>query len=172
MCRRQRRRRAVPTAAKASLGAAVVTELAAAHPPAGLVLRSPFIDLASVRRVHYPFPPVRTLLRDRYPLAEQLARVTVPVTVVYGSADRIVPPDQSRAVAAAPGPTRLVEIRGRQPQRPSPARRRPADSCRHRPRRPMRASSPIPARHGHDAGSHWVGEGYGSGEGCAIGQSE
>src|SRR5439155_19458943 len=28
-----------------SLGAAVVTELATAHPPAGLVLRSPFVDL-------------------------------------------------------------------------------------------------------------------------------
>jgi uncharacterized protein len=95
-----------------SLGAAVVTELATAHPPAGLVLRSPFVDLASVGRVHYPFLPVRTLLRDRYPLAEQLARVTVPTTVVYGSDDRIVPPDQSRAVAcAAGGPTRLVEVR-------------------------------------------------------------
>jgi hypothetical protein len=94
-----------------SLGAAVVTELATAHPPAGLVLRSPFVDLASVGRVHYPFLPVRTLLRDRYPLAEQLARVTVPTTVVYGSDDRIVPPDQSRAVAAAAGgPTRLVEV--------------------------------------------------------------
>jgi uncharacterized protein len=94
-----------------SLGAAVVTELAIAHPPAGLVLRSPFVDLASVGRVHYPFLPVRSLLRDRYPLAEQLARVTVPTTVVYGSDDRIVPPEQSRAVAgAAGGPTRLVEV--------------------------------------------------------------
>jgi uncharacterized protein len=94
-----------------SLGAAVVTELAIAHPPAGLVLRSPFVDLASVGRVHYPFLPVRTLLKDRFPLARQLARVTVPTTVVYGSDDRIVPPDQSRAVAAAAGgPTRLVEI--------------------------------------------------------------
>jgi uncharacterized protein len=36
-----------------------------------------------------------------------------PSAGVYGSADRIVPPDQSRAVAAAaPGPTRLVEIEG------------------------------------------------------------
>jgi hypothetical protein len=50
-----------------SLGSAVVTELATEHPPAGLVLRSPFVDLASVGRVHYPFLPVRALLRDRYP---------------------------------------------------------------------------------------------------------
>jgi hypothetical protein len=29
-------------------------------------------------RVHYPFLPVRLLLRDRYPLAAQLAGVDVP----------------------------------------------------------------------------------------------
>jgi uncharacterized protein len=96
-----------------SLGAAVVSELATEHPPAGLVLRSPFVDLASVGRVHYPFLPVRTLLRDRYPLADQLAGVKVPTTVVYGSRDSIVPPEQSRAVAAvAAGETRVVEIAG------------------------------------------------------------
>jgi alpha-beta hydrolase superfamily lysophospholipase len=94
-----------------SLGSAVVSELATEHPPAGLVLRSPFVDLASVGRVHYPFLPVRTLLRDRYPLADYLASVNVPTTVVYGSRDSIVPPDQSRAVeAAAAGETRVVEI--------------------------------------------------------------
>jgi fermentation-respiration switch protein FrsA (DUF1100 family) len=96
-----------------SLGAAVVTELATEAEPAGLVLRSPFVDLASVGRVHYPFLPVRKLLRDRYPLAEQLARVRAVTTVVYGSDDTIVPPEQSRAVAAAAGgPTRAVEIEG------------------------------------------------------------
>jgi uncharacterized protein len=96
-----------------SLGAAVVTELATEHPPAGLVLRSPFVDLASVGEVHYPFLPVRALLRDRYPVAEHVARVRVPTTVVYGSRDSIVPPEQSRAVAAAAaGLHRLVEVPG------------------------------------------------------------
>jgi uncharacterized protein len=91
----------------------VVSELATEHPPAGLVLRSPFVDLASVGRVHYPFLPVRALLRDRYPLADHLAGVQVPTTVVYGSRDSIVPPEQSRAVAAAAaGETRVVEIVG------------------------------------------------------------
>ena len=94
-----------------SLGAGVVSELATEHPPAGLVLRSPFIDLASVGRIHYPFLPVRALLRDRFPVAAQLARVRAPTTVVYGSDDTIVPPEQSRAVAAAAtGAARLVEV--------------------------------------------------------------
>ena len=84
-----------------SLGAAVAAELAVEHPPAGLVLRSPFSDLAAVGSHHYPFLPVRSLLRDRYPVAELVARVRAPTTVVLGGADSIVPPDQSRAVAAA-----------------------------------------------------------------------
>jgi fermentation-respiration switch protein FrsA (DUF1100 family) len=96
-----------------SLGAAVVTELATEHPPAGLVLRSPFVDLAAVGAEHYPFLPVRALLRDRYPVAERVATIRVPTTVVLGDADSIVPPAQSRAVAAAAaGLHRLVEVPG------------------------------------------------------------
>jgi uncharacterized protein len=96
-----------------SLGAAVVTELATEHPPAGMVLRSPFVDLAAVGRVHYPFLPVRTLLADRYPVLEYVAQVDCAVTVVYGTRDSIVPPEQSRAVAAAvAGPSRLVPVPG------------------------------------------------------------
>ena len=96
-----------------SLGTAVVTELATEHPPAGLVLRSPFVDLASVGRVHYPFLPIGRLLLDRFPLVENLARVDVPTTVVYGTRDSIIPPAQSLAVAeAAAGPTRVVAIEG------------------------------------------------------------
>ena len=96
-----------------SLGAAVVTELATEHPPAGLVLRSPFVDLASVGSVHYPFLPVRALLRDRYQLATQIVRVHAPTTMVYGSADSVVPPEQSRAVAAAAARLhRVVEVPG------------------------------------------------------------
>jgi hypothetical protein len=103
-----------------SLGAAVVTELATEVAPGGLVLRSPFAGLASVGQTHYPFLPVRFLLRDRYPLAEELATVKVPVAVVYGGADTVVPPQQSRAVAgAAPTLVRLVEIEGADHNDPS-----------------------------------------------------
>ncbi|WP_290062378.1 alpha/beta hydrolase [Amycolatopsis solani] len=94
-----------------SLGCAVVTELATAHPPAGLLLRSPFTDLAAVGAEVYPYLPVRLLLRDRFPVEEQVARVRVPSVVVLGGADSLVPPSQSRAVAAAAA-ARVVEIAG------------------------------------------------------------
>lgn len=82
-----------------SLGTGVVVELAQAHPPAGLVLRSPFPDLAEVGARHYPFLPVHTLLWDRYPTLERIAGTDVPTTVIYGESDSIIPPELSRAVA-------------------------------------------------------------------------
>jgi uncharacterized protein len=99
-----------------SLGAAVAARLAAdrsASPPRGLVLRSPFVSLAAVGRVHYPYLPVGALLRDRFPVAEAVARVRVPTVVVYGTADTVVPPAQSRAVAdAAPHLLDVVAVEG------------------------------------------------------------
>ncbi|MGH3947156.1 MAG: alpha/beta hydrolase [Pseudonocardiaceae bacterium] len=96
-----------------SLGAAVATRLATKQPPGGLVLRSPFTCLADVGSRHYPLLPVRLLLRDRFPVTELIGQVQVPTVVVYGSADTIVPPEQSAAVAAAAGgPVRTVEVAG------------------------------------------------------------
>ncbi|WP_433440494.1 alpha/beta hydrolase [Nonomuraea sp. CA-141351] len=96
-----------------SLGAAVVTRLALERPPGGLVLRSPFTDLAAAGRANYPFLPVRPLLRDRFPVAESIAKIRAPVVVVYGTRDTIVPPRLSRAVAqAAGGQVTTVEVAG------------------------------------------------------------
>src|SRR6266511_1184079 len=90
------------------------SEVGLAHDvPAGLVLRSPFVDLAAVGRAHYPWLPVGLMLRDRYPLARHVARVTVPTVVVYGTADSVVPASQSRRVAElAAGPVRVVTVDG------------------------------------------------------------
>ncbi|MEJ7772727.1 MAG: alpha/beta hydrolase [Geodermatophilaceae bacterium] len=84
-----------------SIGAAVVTALATDVPAAGLVLRSPFVDLASVAADAYPLLPVRWLLWDDYPLLDRISEVRVPVAVVYGTADSIVDPQQSVRVAEA-----------------------------------------------------------------------
>lgn len=84
-----------------SLGAAVVTRLAVDEAPAGLLLRSPFTELADVAQRQVPILPVRWLLRDRFPVASMIGGVRAPVTVVYGTSDTLVPPEQSIAVARA-----------------------------------------------------------------------
>jgi pimeloyl-ACP methyl ester carboxylesterase len=82
-----------------SLGTGVVAGLQARRPPAGLVLRSPFTELADVGAHHYRWLPVRVLLQDRFETAALLADSPVPVTVIYGDRDTIVPPELSARVA-------------------------------------------------------------------------
>jgi len=96
-----------------SLGAAVAVGLAIESPPAALVLRSPFTSLTAVGQVHYPFLPVRWLLRDRWASLDRIATVTSPLLVIAGDRDSIVPPEQSRQLYnAATGPKTLVIVHG------------------------------------------------------------
>jgi fermentation-respiration switch protein FrsA (DUF1100 family) len=94
-----------------SLGTAVAVGLAAEHPPAALVLRSPFTSLVDVGRHHYPILPVRLLLRDRFDAIRAIGAVRAPLLVVVGGRDEIIPPELSRGLyAAATGPRQLVEL--------------------------------------------------------------
>lgn len=61
-----------------SRGSGVAVTLAAEHPPAALVLRSPFTSLDDLAAHHYPFLPARLLLRDRYPPLETIGKVASP----------------------------------------------------------------------------------------------
>jgi len=96
-----------------SLGSGVVAALQSRHPPAGTVLRSPFTDLADVGAHHYGWLPVRALLHDRFPVTEHLAVSDVPVTVIYGDRDSVIPSGLSARVADhAPALIERVVLRG------------------------------------------------------------
>jgi pimeloyl-ACP methyl ester carboxylesterase len=84
-----------------SLGTGVVAALARRTPPAAVVLRSPFTDLADVGAHHYPWLPVRLLLTDRFAVLENVRELDVPLVVVYGDRDSVVPSRFSAAVADA-----------------------------------------------------------------------
>jgi pimeloyl-ACP methyl ester carboxylesterase len=84
-----------------SLGTGVVAALQERRPPAAMVLRSPFPELTDVAAHHYPFLPVRLLLRDRFPVVQHLSSSDVPMTVIYGDADSVVPTSLSARVADA-----------------------------------------------------------------------
>jgi uncharacterized protein len=90
-----------------SLGTGVVAALASRRPPAGVVLRSPFTDLADVGAHHYPWLPVRLLLHDRFPVVDHVRDSAVPVTVIRAARDSVIPADLSHRVAEDAG--RLVE---------------------------------------------------------------
>jgi len=96
-----------------SLGAAVALGLAIERPPAALVLRSPFTSLADVAQFHYPWLPVRLLLAERYPSLDRIRHLAVPLLVVAGERDAIVPASQSRRLYdAAREPKRFTMVPG------------------------------------------------------------
>jgi fermentation-respiration switch protein FrsA (DUF1100 family) len=94
-----------------SLGTAVALGLAVEHPPATLVLRSPFTSMSDLGQHHYPFLPVRFLLRDRFASIDRIQRIRVPLLVIAGGEDRIVPIENSqRLYDAATCPKRLLVL--------------------------------------------------------------
>ena len=96
-----------------SLGAAVAIGLAVERPPRALVLRSPFTSLPDVGAVHYPWLPVRRLLLDRYPSLERIGSLRVPLLVIAGTRDDVVPEPMSRRLYdAANEPKRYVLVPG------------------------------------------------------------
>ena len=76
-----------------SLGSGVASYLASAFPDqvAGLLLVTPFTSLTDVAAHHYPFLPVRILLRDRYDSQQALSSYRGPVAFLLAGRDEIVP---------------------------------------------------------------------------------
>ena len=96
-----------------SLGAAVAIGLSMDRPPAALVLRSPFTSLAEVAKTHYPWLPVGRLLIDRYPSIDRIGSLSVPVMVIAGDRDDIVPESLSKKLYdAARDPKRYLLVPG------------------------------------------------------------
>lgn len=96
-----------------SLGAAVALGLASEETPAALVMRSPFLSMADIGSHHYPFLPVSVLLWDRYPNDEWITQIEVPVMMIGGSEDRVVPLEQTeRLFKLATTPKRLLVVEG------------------------------------------------------------
>jgi hypothetical protein len=97
-----------------SLGAAVAVQVALEKPAGALILESPFTSIPDMARAAYPFlPPVGPLIRTRYETILKVPKLGLPLLVLHGERDSIVPIAQGRRVfEAAPGPKRFFAIPG------------------------------------------------------------
>jgi pimeloyl-ACP methyl ester carboxylesterase len=86
-----------------SLGAGVAAAAAVRQRDAvaGLMLITPWDKLEHVAAYHYPWLPVKWLLRDRYDSAAHLAAFGRPVVVAVAEQDDIVPPQFGNALYRA-----------------------------------------------------------------------
>ena len=74
-----------------SLGAAVAAQLATVRPAAGLILESAFPSVEAVARHYYFGLPAHWFLGARFPLEERLRDVHMPLLVIHGALDEIIP---------------------------------------------------------------------------------
>jgi fermentation-respiration switch protein FrsA (DUF1100 family) len=74
-----------------SLGTGVAVALAAAHKVGRLILEAPYTSAVDVGAAVYPFLPVRLMMKDRFRSDQRIGKVTVPVLVLHGARDQVVP---------------------------------------------------------------------------------
>ncbi|WP_028388943.1 alpha/beta hydrolase [Legionella fairfieldensis] len=72
-----------------SLGTGVATQLAIEAPACALILQSPYTSLAALARYHYPWLLIQP--RDKFDSLNRMAAIKVPVLIVHGKQDKIVP---------------------------------------------------------------------------------
>lgn len=94
-----------------SLGGAVAADVALHRPAAGLILESTFTSIKDMAAIHYPFLPARYLLSTKLNSIDKISQVHIPVLVIHGTQDGIVPIRLGREMfAAANEPKEFYEI--------------------------------------------------------------
>jgi fermentation-respiration switch protein FrsA (DUF1100 family) len=82
-----------------SLGTGVAARIAMEQLSAGLVLEAPYTSIVAVAARAYPYLPVRLLLKDRYETDKIIARVHVPLLILHGRQDDVIPVEMGQALA-------------------------------------------------------------------------
>lgn len=94
-----------------SLGSAVAVEMATRHHCAALILESPFLSIAEMAKASLPFLPISSLLQTKYDTLSKIGQVGIPLLIVHGENDEIVPFRQGqRLFEAAREPKKFYAI--------------------------------------------------------------
>lgn len=96
-----------------SLGSGVATRLAAEHPARALILEAPYTSTADVAARTTPWAPVRWLMLDQYRSIDRIGAVDMPVLILHGDRDSVIPFEMGeRLFEAAPRPRTFVRMVG------------------------------------------------------------
>jgi uncharacterized protein len=96
-----------------SLGGGTAVELATKREHRALVLIYTFTSLPDAAKYHFPFLPVRQLMRTRFDNLSKIGRCNRPVFFLHGTDDQVVPFNHSqRLYDAANAPKHFLPIRG------------------------------------------------------------
>jgi uncharacterized protein len=89
-----------------SLGSTIAVAMAAEASASGrsiaaLILEAPLSSVIDVAAHHYPWVPVRWLMKDRFEAIALIAGISAPLLIVHGEGDAVVPIRFARALFAS-----------------------------------------------------------------------
>jgi fermentation-respiration switch protein FrsA (DUF1100 family) len=92
-----------------SLGSGIAVRIGIERQVAGVILDAPYTSIVDIAARAYPFLPVRAFLLDRYETTRYIANLKVPLLILHGARDGVVPAVMGRELARiANEPKRLV----------------------------------------------------------------
>jgi hypothetical protein len=95
-----------------SLGSGVAVEMAQAGWGTKLLLLTPYTTLPDVGAAAFPWLPVRLLMRDRFDSVARAKGVAMPVTIIHGTDDEVIPFRLGQALSTAFAHATFVEVPG------------------------------------------------------------
>jgi hypothetical protein len=88
-------------------------QVSAARPPRCVILTSPFSSALEVAQSHYRWLPVGLLIRHPFDSAARAPALHMPMLVLIGDADTLIPPPHSERLASLwGGPVERLVLHG------------------------------------------------------------
>jgi len=95
-----------------SLGSGVAVQMATEYRPAALVLIAAFSSLPDVAAERFAWLPARMLLHDSYANIDKIGTVDVPMLILHGDQDRVVPFSHGQRLAEQANATEFIAFPG------------------------------------------------------------
>jgi fermentation-respiration switch protein FrsA (DUF1100 family) len=93
-----------------SLGTAVATRLCLQREARALVLEAPFTTVVDVGRLMWPLLPLQYIMADQYRTIDRIGEVTVPLFIIHGGRDNVIPLDHARRVLHAANEPKTLSV--------------------------------------------------------------
>ena len=93
-----------------SMGTGIAVQMATEYNAAALILESPYTSVPDVGADRYPMVPVHWIVRDQYDSLGKIRDVHMPLLLMHGEADQVVPVKFGRQLFAAANEPKQAEF--------------------------------------------------------------
>ncbi|XUU61489.1 alpha/beta hydrolase [Erythrobacter sp. HA6-11] len=95
-----------------SIGGGTAVQMASEFGPRALMLTAPFLSLPDVAQDALPFVPAHWLMRDRFDNASKIDALEIPIFIMHGTADDVVPFEHGKALSTLSPTASFIAVEG------------------------------------------------------------